>query len=70
MESDVAVIAGIISGMAGAAGTLGGVVFTLVARYNGLDYAQTLKFIGIWTIVSNVVVSWIPPISKTQLGGR
>ena len=61
---------GIISGLTGAAGTLGGVVFTLVGRHYGENYHHTLLFMGIWTIVTNVLVSWIPPISKKQLGGR
>lgn len=61
---------GVISGITGAAGSFGGVIFTLVARYNGLHYAKTIWIMGIVTLVNNLVVLWIPPLPKGQLGGH
>ena len=61
---------GLITGLTGAAGDLGGIVFLLIARYSGIDYGRVFWIIGIITIVGNVLVIWIRPIPKSQLGGR
>ena len=61
---------GIVSGVTGAAGNLGGVIFSIILRYNGLHYGRVFWIIGAITIGVNVAVSWIRPISKTQIGGR
>jgi NNP family nitrate/nitrite transporter-like MFS transporter len=61
---------GVISGLTGGAGTLGGVVFTVIERHYGIDFWMTLRFMGIWVIVANLITSWIAPIPKNQLGGR
>ena len=61
---------GIITGLTGAAGDLGGIVFLLIARYSGNDYARVFWIVGVFSIGGNLLVSWIRPIPKGQLGGR
>ncbi|KAH8815332.1 major facilitator superfamily domain-containing protein [Xylogone sp. PMI_703] len=61
---------GIVSGATGACGNLGGIVFAIIFRYQGVDYGKTMWVIGVITIAINVCVSWIPPIPKGQIGGR
>jgi NNP family nitrate/nitrite transporter-like MFS transporter len=61
---------GIISGITGAAGNLGGIVFAIIFRYLGTDYGKTIWIIGVMTIGLNLLVCWIPPIPKGQIGGR
>lgn len=72
---------GIVSGLTGAAGNVGGVLFSIVFRFTTqdnpvpggaprMDYAAALWIIGVIVIVVNVAVAWIPPIPKNQVGGR
>ncbi|KAI4276015.1 MAG: hypothetical protein LQ337_002790 [Flavoplaca oasis] len=63
---------GLITGVTGAAGNLGGIVFLLIGRFtNGsADYPKKLWIIGAITIAGNLLVAWIRPIPKSQLGGR
>jgi len=61
---------GIISGVTGATGNLGGIVFAIIFRYLGVNYGKTFWIIGVITIVVNVCVSWIKPIPRGQIGGR
>jgi MFS transporter, NNP family, nitrate/nitrite transporter len=61
---------GIVSGCIGAMGNLGGILFAIAFRYNGVDYAKTMWIIGICCIGANLAVSWIAPIPKGQVGGR
>ncbi|KAI9890615.1 MAG: hypothetical protein M1814_003813 [Vezdaea aestivalis] len=61
---------GIVSGVTGATGNLGGIVFAIIFRYNGTHYARTIWIIGIIGIVMNLAVAWIPPVPRRQLGGR
>ncbi|KAF5878402.1 putative nitrate transporter protein [Botrytis fragariae] len=61
---------GIISGVVGACGNLGGIVFAIIFRYEGKDYAKCFWIIGVFTIAVNVAVSWVKPIPKGQVGGR
>ena len=56
--------------MTGASGDLGGIVFLLIARYSGTDYARVLWITGVIAIGLNLAVAWIRPIPKGQLGGR
>lgn len=62
--------AGLVTGVTGAAGNLGGIVFLLIYRSNGTDYGRVFWIVGIVTIAGNLLVSWIRPIPKGQLGGR
>ncbi|KAJ8069843.1 hypothetical protein OCU04_000257 [Sclerotinia nivalis] len=60
---------GIISGVVGGCGNLGGIVFAIIFRYEGKDYARCFWIIGVFTIAVNVAVSWVKPIPKGQIGG-
>ena len=64
------IVVGLITGVTGAAGDLGGIVFLLIYRYSGTDFDRVLLFVGIITIILHLLVSWIKPIPKGQLGGR
>ena len=63
---------GIVSGTTGAAGNLGGVVFSIIFRFmdNGTNYAKALWVIGIINIGLNLALCWVPPIPRGQIGGR
>ena len=61
---------GILSGITGASGNLGGIVFAIIFRYNGNQYARVFWIIGIMHIAMNLSVAWIRPIPKGQIGGR
>ncbi|KAL2169540.1 hypothetical protein VTG60DRAFT_5933 [Thermothelomyces hinnuleus] len=63
---------GVLSGLTGAGGNLGGVVFAIVFRFmdGGSDYAKAFWVIGVMHIALNLVVCWVPPIPKGQVGGR
>ncbi|CAG8974440.1 hypothetical protein HYALB_00004136 [Hymenoscyphus albidus] len=56
---------GIISGVTGACGNLGGIVFAIIFRQQGRDYARTFWVIGVMTVAINVAICWIRPV-----GGR
>lgn len=63
---------GIVSGITGAGGNLGGVIFAIIFRFmnGGTDYAMAFWVIGIIHIGMNIAVCWIRPIPKGQIGGR
>lgn len=61
---------GIISGVTGACGNLGGIIFAIIFRYQGKDYAKTFWVIGVITVGLNLALCWIKPIPKGQIGGR
>ena len=61
---------GIVSGITGGVGNMGGIVFAIIFRYIGTDYAKTIWIIGVMTIGINISLSWIRPIPKNQIGGR
>ncbi|KAI9722441.1 MAG: hypothetical protein M1828_004808 [Chrysothrix sp. TS-e1954] len=65
---------GIISGLTGAAGNLGGIVFSIIFRYEVMGkktlFAKSFWIIGVITIVLNALVAWIPPVPRKQIGGR
>jgi len=61
---------GIVSGVTGAAGNLGGIVFAIIFRYNPGHYGKAIYIIGAMTIGINLAVCWIKPIPKGQIGGR
>ncbi|CCX12218.1 major facilitator superfamily domain-containing protein [Pyronema domesticum] len=58
---------GILSGVVGAAGNLGGVIFAIIFRYNGNQYGRSIWISGIIMIAVNLSVSWIRPIPKSQI---
>lgn len=53
---------GVVSGMTGAAGNLGGIIFAIVFRYMPGNYAKGFWIIGAITIAINVLVSWVKPV--------
>ncbi|OAA67542.1 high affinity nitrate transporter NrtB [Cordyceps fumosorosea ARSEF 2679] len=63
---------GIVSGVTGAGGNLGGVVFAVIFRFvdGGKGYATALWIIGVLHVAINLAVCWIPPLPKGQVGGR
>lgn len=63
---------GIVSGVTGAGGNLGGVLFAIVFRFmdHGKNYAKALWVIGVLHIALNLAVCWIAPLPKGQVGGR
>ncbi|KAJ6779673.1 hypothetical protein PWT90_02721 [Aphanocladium album] len=63
---------GVVSGVTGAGGNLGGVVFAIVFRFmdGGKGYAKAFWVIGVMHIVLNLAVCWIAPLPKGQVGGR
>ncbi|EKD17660.1 uncharacterized protein L3040_003541 [Drepanopeziza brunnea f. sp. 'multigermtubi'] len=61
---------GIVSGLVGAAGNLGGIIFAIVFRYNGKNYARVIWIIGVVSIGVNVAVAWIRPVPRRQIGGQ
>lgn len=61
---------GIVSGMAGATGNFGGIIYAIVFRYNGTNYSKSMWIIGVMCIGMNVIASWIRPVAKQQIGGR
>lgn len=63
---------GIVSGLAGAGGNLGGIIFAVIFRFmdNGTNYAKAFWVIGLIHIAVNAACCWIPPIPKGQIGGR
>jgi NNP family nitrate/nitrite transporter-like MFS transporter len=61
---------GIISGVTGACGNLGGIVFAIIFRYNMKNYGKSVWIIGVMTIAINLAICWIRPIPKGQIGGR
>lgn len=61
---------GVVSGVTGASGNLGGIVFAIIFRYNDTHYSKVIWIIGLITIGMNLAVSWIRPIPKGQIGGH
>lgn len=61
---------GVVSGMAGATGNFGGIIYAIVFRYNGTNYGKSFWIIGVMSIGMNLALSWIRPIPKNQIGGR
>ncbi|KAI2618446.1 nitrate transporter [Hypoxylon sp. NC1633] len=63
---------GVLSGVTGAAGNLGGVVFAVVFRFmdGGTGYATAFWVIGVITIGLNLALCWVRPIPRGQVGGH
>lgn len=60
---------GVISGLTGASGNLGGIIFAIIFRYHPGHFGTSMWIIGLITILMNAAVAWIPPIPKGQIGG-
>ncbi len=69
---------GVVSGLTGAAGNLGGVVFSVIFRFATTDtaagsvpdYARAFWIIGAIHIGLYAATSWVPPIPRSQVGGH
>lgn len=61
---------GIVSGVTGAGGNLGGIIFAIIFRYQGKHFDTAFWAIGVFTIGVNLLVSWIKPIPAGQVGGH
>ncbi|KAK3329545.1 major facilitator superfamily domain-containing protein [Apodospora peruviana] len=63
---------GILSGLTGAGGNLGGVIFAIIFRFmdSGTNYAKAFWVIGCIHVGVNIAVSWIKPIPTGQIGGH
>ena len=61
---------GILSGITGAAGNLGGVVFAILFRFHGTNYAESFWIAGVMIMAMNLSVCWIQPLPQGQIGGR
>jgi len=61
---------GILSGIVGAVGNFGGVIYAIIFRYHGTNYAQVFWIIGIMMIAMNLMFIWVKPIPSGQIGGR
>lgn len=61
---------GVVSGMTGATGNFGGIIYAIVFRYNYTNYAKSFWIIGVMMIGMNLAVVWIRPVPKHQIGGR
>jgi NNP family nitrate/nitrite transporter-like MFS transporter len=63
---------GILSGLTGAGGNLGGVIFAIIFRFmdDGKNYAKAFWVIGCIHVAVSLGVCWIPPLPKGQIGGH
>ncbi|KAG4029905.1 hypothetical protein MFRU_014g01980 [Monilinia fructicola] len=61
---------GVISGVVGASGNLGGIVFAIVFRVAGSHFARGFWIVGVVMAALSVGVAWVNPVPKGQVGGR
>jgi NNP family nitrate/nitrite transporter-like MFS transporter len=63
---------GILSGLTGAGGNMGGVIFAVIFRFmdGGANYAKAFWVMGCIQLGVSIAVSWIPPLPKGQIGGH
>ncbi len=63
---------GILSGLTGAGGNLGGIIFSVVFRFmgDGTDYGKGFWVIGVIHVAISLAMSPIPPLPRGQIGGR
>lgn len=55
---------GVVSGLVGCFGNIGGVIFSIIFRYNGKDYSRSIWIMGAICMGLNVLLSWIPPAPR------
>ncbi|KKA17671.1 Nitrate transporter CrnA [Rasamsonia emersonii CBS 393.64] len=54
----------IVSGVVGACGNLGGIIFAIIFRYNGVHYGRSIWIMGVICLGVFAAQSWIRPIPK------
>lgn len=57
---------GVLSGIIGAAGNLGGVVFAVLFRFHGRAYEESFWIQGVMIIGLNLILCWVNPLPKAQ----
>ena len=57
-------------GITGAAADLGGLIYLLIARCNGVDYARAFLIVDAINIARHLAISEIRTILRGQIGGR
>jgi MFS transporter, NNP family, nitrate/nitrite transporter len=57
---------GIVSGVTGACGNLGGIIFAIVYRYGG-DYHKATWIIGVIMVALQVLTFWIKPVPNHRV---
>ena len=60
---------GVVSGMTGATGNFGGIVYAIVFRYVGTN-GKSFWIIGVMCCAMNLLALPIRPVSKKQVGGK
>lgn len=60
---------GVVSGMTGATGNFGGIIYAIVFRYVGTN-GKSFWIIGIMACALNLLAMPIRPVSKKQIGGK
>ncbi|EME77557.1 uncharacterized protein MYCFIDRAFT_97848 [Pseudocercospora fijiensis CIRAD86] len=60
---------GVVSGVTGASGNLGGIVFAGVFRCVGEDMRKGIWIVGVVILGVNAVVCWVRPVPKGNFGG-
>jgi NNP family nitrate/nitrite transporter-like MFS transporter len=65
---------GLVSGVVGASGNLGGIIFAIIFRYSvdgkNTLYGRSFLTIGAIMMGMGVLTAWIRPVPKGQIGGR
>lgn len=57
---------GVLSGIVGAVGNLGGVVFAVLFRFHGTAYEESFWISGVMIIGLNLILCWVHPLPKAQ----
>lgn len=55
---------GVVSVVVGRFGNLGGIIFSVIFRYNGSRYGQSLWIIGVISLAANLAVGLIRPVPR------
>ncbi|OJJ49899.1 hypothetical protein ASPZODRAFT_58567 [Penicilliopsis zonata CBS 506.65] len=58
---------GIVSGAVGGMGNFGGIIFAIVFRYNGTNYARGMWIIGVISLGVNLSMSWVRPMPRSEM---
>ena len=59
---------GLMSGITGAAGNLGGLVFSLILRFKGSNYHEAFLIMGVISLSLNASAAWIKTPCESKFG--